>query len=99
MLKTALCISVLLVAANVCYGHGYTTADGVKKCADGSKGRITHFVPGEERISDRVESTATYPGGHGHHKAYPAERNRGVIGPKKTMRMFWNNTPMVRGMN
>ena len=22
MLKTALCISVLLVAANVCYGHG-----------------------------------------------------------------------------
>ena len=61
MLKTALCISVLLVAANVCYGHGD------ELCSYGSKGFITHFTPGEEYIYTLVN----YPGGHGHHKSYP----------------------------
>ena len=65
MLKSAFCIVLALAITNVCYGHGD------ELCARGSKGFITHFVPGEERISDRVKSTATYPGGHGHHKAYP----------------------------
>ena len=69
MLKTALCISVLLVAVNVCYGHG----EGL--CAYGSKGRITEFTPNRPDdpnvIYNPKYNNPYFEGGHGHHKSYP----------------------------
>ena len=62
MLKSAFCIVLALAITNVCYGHGKDL------CARGSKGRITHFTPGEEYTYTLVD----YPGGHGHHETYPS---------------------------
>ena len=60
MLKTALCISVLLVAANVCYGHG--------TCAKfhNQYFKITHFAIDKDTGENAGPAEGTYKGEYNH---------------------------------